>query len=83
MSRSAVVSDPLWELIEAFTPSSDLKRGNHFRDHRTIAEGIVYRFRTGLPGVICGPSSAHGRWCGSDTAGSPRTAYATRYTPRC
>lgn len=29
-------------------PSSDGKRGNRFRDHRTIVEGIVYRFRTGI-----------------------------------
>ncbi len=29
-------------------PSSDGKRGNRFRDHRTVVEGIVYRFRTGI-----------------------------------
>ena len=29
-------------------PSSDGKRGNRFRDHRTIVEGIVYRFRTAI-----------------------------------
>ena len=29
-------------------PSSDGKRGNRFRDHRTVMEGIVYRFRTGI-----------------------------------
>jgi transposase len=29
-------------------PSSDGKRGNAFRDHRQVFEGIVYRFRTGI-----------------------------------
>jgi transposase len=29
-------------------PSSDGKRGNRFRDHRTIVEAVVYRFRTGI-----------------------------------
>ena len=48
MSRSAVLTDAQWELIERLMPSSDGKRGNRFRDHRTIVEGIVYRFRTGI-----------------------------------
>lgn len=48
MSRSAVLSDAQWALIEPLMPSSDGKRGNRFRDHREIVEGIVYRFRTGI-----------------------------------
>src|SRR4051794_6519139 len=48
MSRAAVLSDAQWEFIEPLMPSSDGKRGNRFRDHRTILEGIVYRFRTGI-----------------------------------
>jgi transposase len=48
MSRSAVLSDAQWALIAPLMPSSDGKRGNRFRDHRTIVEGVVYRFRTGI-----------------------------------
>lgn len=48
MSRSAVLSDAQWELIEPLMLSSDGKRGNRFRDHRTLVEAIVYRFRTGI-----------------------------------
>lgn len=48
MSRSAVLLDAHWELIEPFMPSSDGKRGNRFGDHRRIVEGVVYRFRTGI-----------------------------------
>jgi transposase len=48
MSRSAVLSDAQWKLIEPLMPSSDGKRGNQFGDHRTIVEGVVYRFRTGI-----------------------------------
>ena len=29
-------------------PSSDGKQGNQFRDHRQVAEGIIYRYRTGV-----------------------------------
>jgi transposase len=48
MSRSAVLTDAQWELIEPLMPSSEGKRGNRFRDHRTIVEGVAYRFRTGI-----------------------------------
>ena len=30
-------------------PSSDGQRGRPFRDHRQVVEGIVYRFRAGIP----------------------------------
>lgn len=29
-------------------PSAEGKRGNRFRDHRTVVEAIIYRFRTGI-----------------------------------
>lgn len=48
MSHSAVLTDAQWELIAPLMPSSDGKRGNRFREHRTVVEGIVYRFRTGI-----------------------------------
>jgi transposase len=48
MSRSAVLSDDLWELIEPLMPFSDGKRSNRFREHRRIVETIVYPFRTGI-----------------------------------
>ena len=47
MSRDGVLTDAQWELIEPFMPSSDGRRGNRFRDHRQVFEGIVFRFRTG------------------------------------
>ncbi len=48
MSRAVVLSDAQWGRIAPLMPSSDGKRGNRFRDHRTVVEGIVYRFRTGI-----------------------------------
>jgi len=48
MSRRTQLTDAQWELVEALMPSSDGKRGNAFRDHRQVFEGIVYRFRTGI-----------------------------------
>jgi transposase len=48
MSRSAVLTDAQWELVEPLMPSCEGKRGNRFREHRQVLEGIVYRFRTGV-----------------------------------
>jgi len=30
-------------------PSSDGQRGRPFRDHREVVEGIIFRFRAGVP----------------------------------
>lgn len=47
MSRTAVLSDSVWERVEPLLPSSEGRRGRPFRDHRQVVEGIVYRYRTG------------------------------------
>jgi transposase len=39
----------VWERIEPLLPSSDGLRGRPFRDHRQVIEGIVFRYRTGVP----------------------------------
>lgn len=44
----AVLTDAQWARIEDLMPSSDGKRGKRFRDHRQVAEGIIYRFRCGI-----------------------------------
>src|SRR5215207_4807053 len=49
MSRVAVLSDAQWARVEPLLPSSDGQRGRPFRDHRQVVEGIVFRFRTGIP----------------------------------
>lgn len=49
MSRSTLPTDGQWTRIELLMPSSDGSAGRPFRDHRSIAEGIIYRFRAGIP----------------------------------
>ena len=49
MSRAAVLSDADWSRIEPLLPSSDGRPGRPFRDHRQVLEGIVHRYRTGVP----------------------------------
>jgi len=49
VSRAALLSDSQWERIEPLLPSSTGQRGRPFRDHRQVVEGIVYRFRAGIP----------------------------------
>ena len=49
MSRTAVLSDAQWARVEPLMPSSDGQRGRPFRDHRQVIEGIIYRYRAGIP----------------------------------
>ena len=49
MSRFQVLSDEQWERIEPLLPSNAGKVGRPFGDHRTVVEGIAYRYRTGIP----------------------------------
>lgn len=48
MSRTELLTDAQWELIEPLLPSSDGRRGRLFRDHRQVLEGNIYRYRTGI-----------------------------------
>ena len=49
MSRDQVLTDAQWERIVPLLPSSDGKRSRPFRDHRQVIEGIVFRYRAGIP----------------------------------
>ena len=49
VSRTALLNDDQWARIEPMLASSDGVRGRPFRDHRQVIEGIIYRFRTGIP----------------------------------
>ena len=49
MTRSAELSDEVWRRIEPLLPCSDGLRGRPFRNHRQVVEGIVFRYRTGVP----------------------------------
>lgn len=48
MSRSSVLSDADWALIEPVLPSSEGRRGRPCRDDRRVVEGIIYRYRCGI-----------------------------------
>lgn len=44
-----VISDDVWAVIEPLLPTTEGKRGGQYRDHRTVVEGIAWRFKTGSP----------------------------------
>lgn len=48
-SRYAVLSDFQWELISPLMPDSAGKAGRPFKGHRLVTEGIIYRYRAGIP----------------------------------
>ncbi len=49
MSLTAVLTDAQRARIEPLMPSSDGSPGRPLNDHRLVVEGIVYRFRAGIP----------------------------------
>lgn len=75
MTRTAVLTDAQWERLAPLLPSSDGRRGRPFRDHRQVVEGILYRYRTGVPWrdlpAEFGPWQTawkrHHRFCGDGT----------------
>jgi transposase len=49
VSRLQVLSDEMWAQIEPLMPVASTKGGRPFRDHRTVVEAIIWRYRTGSP----------------------------------
>lgn len=43
------ISDEAWEWIEPLLPDRTPQRGGRWRDHRTMLEAMVWRFRVGAP----------------------------------
>lgn len=48
MTRSGVISDELWDVIEPVLPAGG-GVGHPWRDHRQVLEAICWRFRAGAP----------------------------------
>lgn len=46
--RDGEISDAAWAVIAPLLPPAGKARGR-WRDHRQVLEGIVFKFRTGLP----------------------------------
>jgi transposase len=44
-----VLSDEDWAQVEPLLPVAGPQGGRPFRDHRQVVEGIIYRYRTGIP----------------------------------
>lgn len=49
MSRGAVLTDEMWARIEPLLPAQKGPMGPPFRPHRPVVEGILFRYRTGVP----------------------------------
>lgn len=49
MTRSGQVSDEFWAIVEPLMPEPTGGAGRPWADHRTVLEGICWRYRTGSP----------------------------------
>jgi transposase len=59
--RYRSLSDDQWERISSLLPSNAGRRGHPFGDDRRVVEGIIYRYRTGIPWRDL-PRSEFGPW---------------------
>ena len=48
MTRAGVLSDEMWARIEPVLPPVKGAMGRPMRDHRSLVEGAIYRYRTGV-----------------------------------
>ena len=60
-SRFRQFTDEQWERIEPLLPSNQGRQGHPFRDNRKVVEGIIYRYRTGIPWRDL-PRDEYGPW---------------------
>lgn len=49
LSRYQSFTDEQWFRIERLLPTNVGRQGHPFGEHRRVVEGIVYRYRTGIP----------------------------------
>lgn len=61
VSRFRYIGDEQWARIEPLLPSNAGRRGHPFGDNRRVVEGIIYRYRTGIPWRDV-PRSEFGPW---------------------
>ncbi|MFG2943447.1 IS5 family transposase, partial [Streptomyces sp. NPDC048282] len=59
--RIRLLTDEQWARLAPCLPSNTGKAGRPFADHRRIIEGIIYRYRTGIPWRDL-PREAFGPW---------------------
>ncbi|WP_374220845.1 transposase [Dietzia sp. KRD202] len=48
-SRFRQFTDEQWDRIEPLLPSNEGRQGHPFLDSRRVVEGIIYRYRAGIP----------------------------------
>jgi transposase len=48
MTRCAVLTDEMWARVEPVLPPVKGRMGRPMRDHRSLVEGAIYRYRTGV-----------------------------------
>src|SRR5699024_172836 len=48
-SRFTQFTNAQWERVEPLLPTNEGRKGRPFGDSRRVVEGIIYRYRTGIP----------------------------------
>ena len=72
--------DDQWERIKDFLPGREGHVGGNAADNRLFIDAVLYRYRTGIPGVICRRVSATGRSCINALADGRRAAFSSDFS---
>lgn len=78
-SRFRCFTNEQWARVEPLLPSNVGRRGRPFGDHRRVVEGMVYRYRTGIPWRDLPYGMGHGKRYGNATTTMPGMAPGIRY----
>lgn len=73
-SRFEAMTDEQWERVEPLLPTNCGRRGRPFSNSRMIVNGIIYRYRTGIPWRDL-PRERYGPW---QTVWKRHRSYARR-----
>lgn len=60
-SRFEKLTDAQWERVEPLLPTNAGRRGHPFAPSRRVVEGIIFRYRTGVPWRDL-PQEVYGPW---------------------
>lgn len=74
LTRFEALTDEQWAVVEPLLPSNEGRKGRPFTNNRRIVNGIIYRYRTGIPWRDL-PREQYGPW---QTVWKRHRSYARR-----
>ncbi len=78
--RRYALRDDQWDRIKDILPGREGHVGGTAADNHLFVEAVLFRFRAGVPGVICPSVLAAGRSSISASTDGPRAAFSSVFS---